>query len=57
MSEEPITQTLMQRVRFRNRFVHIYGDIDNIELYRILQTKLDDLRRFIREYRNFIGLS
>lgn len=51
------TQTLMQMVRFRNRLVHIYWDIDNAELYRILQTKLDDIRRFLREYRAFIGLS
>ncbi len=51
------TQTLMQMVRFRNRLVHIYWDIDNIELYRILQTRLDDIRRFLREYSVFIGLS
>jgi uncharacterized protein YutE (UPF0331/DUF86 family) len=51
------TQTLMQMVRFRNRLVHIYWDIDNAELYRILQTKLDDIRRFLREYSKLIGLS
>jgi len=51
------THTLMQMVRFRNRLVHIYWDIDNTELYRILQTRLYDLRRFLREYSAFIGLS
>jgi uncharacterized protein YutE (UPF0331/DUF86 family) len=36
--------------------VHIYWDIDDSELYRILQTRLGDVSRFLREYGAFIGL-
>ena len=50
------TRSLIQMVRFRNRLVHIYWDIDDSELYRILQTRLEDVRRFLREYGAFIGL-
>ena len=42
--------------RFRNRLVHIYWDIDDAELYRIVQTRLDYVRRFLREYGAFIGI-
>ena len=50
------TRSLMQMVRFRNRLVHIYWDIDDSELYTILQTRLGDVSRFLREYGAFIGL-
>jgi uncharacterized protein YutE (UPF0331/DUF86 family) len=49
------TNSLVQMARFRNRLVHIYWDINDAELYQIVQTRLDDIRRFLREYGAFIG--
>jgi len=55
--DSEFTSSLMQMARFRNRLVHIYWDIDNAELYRILQTRLQDVKRFLKEYGIFIGLT
>ncbi len=33
--DERFTSSLIQMVRFRNRLVHIYWDVDDAELYRI----------------------
>lgn len=49
------TASLIQMARFRNRLVHIYWDIDDAELYRIIQERLDDIRRFLKAYGAFIG--
>lgn len=35
--------------KFRNRIVHLYGDVDLEEIYRILSGNLDDLKGYIRE--------
>jgi uncharacterized protein YutE (UPF0331/DUF86 family) len=45
---------LIQMARFRNRLVHIYWDIDDAEVYRIIRTRLADIRRFLREYGSFL---
>jgi uncharacterized protein YutE (UPF0331/DUF86 family) len=50
------TGSLIQMARFRNRLVHIYWDIDDAEIYRIIQTRLQDIRRFLREFGNFLGI-
>jgi uncharacterized protein YutE (UPF0331/DUF86 family) len=49
------TNALIQMVRFRNRLVHIYWEVDNNELYRIMQSNLQDIRRFLKEFGQFIG--
>ena len=45
--DERFTSSLIQMVRFRNRLVHIYWDVDDAELYRIIQTNLQDIRQFL----------
>lgn len=50
------TNTLIQMARFRNRLVHIYWEVSNDELHHILMTRLDDIRRFLKEYGAFAGL-
>lgn len=52
--EEEFASTLIQIVRFRNRLVHIYWDVDVKEIYRILQTRLEDIHRFLREFAVFL---
>lgn len=37
-----------QMARFRNRVVHLYHEVDNNEIYKILQTGLVDFKAFIR---------
>ena len=48
------TSTLIQMIRFRNRLVHIYWEVDNNELYRIIHSDLKDFRRFLKEFGQFI---
>ena len=49
-------ETLIRMVRFRNRLVHIYWEIDDNEIWRILKEHLSDIRRFLREFGTYIGL-
>ena len=39
----------LRMIRFRNLVVHLYGEVDNQEIYNILQNNLDDFRLFIRD--------
>ena len=54
--DQEFTASLIQMARFRNRLVHIYWDIDDKELFRIIQERLGDIRRFLKEYGIFIGI-
>jgi uncharacterized protein YutE (UPF0331/DUF86 family) len=46
--------TLRQMVRFRNRLVHLYWDIEEAELYEILQNHLGDFDVFARAIIDFM---
>lgn len=46
--------TLRQMVSFRNRVVHLYWDVDDIVVYRILQENLADFETYIGYVLNFI---
>jgi uncharacterized protein YutE (UPF0331/DUF86 family) len=50
------TNSLIQMARFSNRLVHIYWDIDDAEIYRIIQTRLQDIKQFLKKFGNFIGI-
>jgi len=54
--DEEFTNSLIQMARFRNRLVHIYWDINDKELFRIIQDRLENIKRFLKEYGNFIGI-
>jgi uncharacterized protein YutE (UPF0331/DUF86 family) len=53
--DKKFTDTLIQMARFRNRLVHIYWEVDDKEIYRILQTRLDDIKIFLNKFGTFIG--
>ncbi|MCX6224577.1 MAG: DUF86 domain-containing protein [Bacteroidia bacterium] len=53
--DQEFTNSLIQMTRFRNRLVHIYWDIDDKELFRIICGRLGDIKRFLKEYGVFIG--
>ena len=40
--------TARQMVRFRNRLVHLYWEVDDEIVYQILQNNLADFDRFAR---------
>lgn len=37
---------MLQMVKFRNRLVHIYWNIDSAQLYGILKERLNDLEKY-----------
>lgn len=41
-------------IKFRNRVVHLYHDIDSKEIYNIIQNNLKDFARFLEEIRRLI---
>ena len=45
--------TLRQMVRFRNRLVHLYWQVDDAIVYDILQADLDDFGTFVQYILNF----
>lgn len=53
--DEEFTKTLSQMARFRNRLVHIYWEIDNDELQRLILSRLEDIRQFLKKFGAFIG--
>jgi len=40
--------SLVQMVKFCNRIVHLYQDVDDSEIYRILQENLVDIKGFMQ---------
>lgn len=42
-------------IKFRNRVVHLYNNVDEYEIYRILQYNLKDIARFLEEVRLIIN--
>jgi uncharacterized protein YutE (UPF0331/DUF86 family) len=51
--EDTATYKLM--ARFRNRIVHFYDDVDDKEVYNILQNNLGDFNSFIEHVNRFIN--
>jgi len=40
---------LEKMARFRNRLVHIYWDVDVLEIWKILQSRLEDFEEYISQ--------
>ena len=45
---------LAKMARFRNRLVHLYWDVDISEVWKILQSRLDDFEEFISQVGNYL---
>lgn len=52
--DDDFTKSLIQMVKFGNRLVHIYWDIDDKEVHKIIQSRLQDVRRFLTEFGMFL---
>jgi uncharacterized protein YutE (UPF0331/DUF86 family) len=48
--------TYAAMARFRNRIVHMYDDVNNREVYRILQEHLNDYYSFVRDIVRYMEL-
>lgn len=48
--------TLRQMISFRNRVVHLYWDVEDAIVYRILQENLDDFEIYVRYILDFAQL-
>jgi len=48
-------EKLVNMAGYRNRLVHLYHEVTEDELYSILSSELDDLRRFVRAIRDYCG--
>jgi uncharacterized protein YutE (UPF0331/DUF86 family) len=44
--EKSFAQKLRQMAKFRNRLVHLYGEIDDAFVYEFLQNDIEDFRLF-----------
>jgi len=52
---QQLGQRLRQMAKFRNRLVHLYGEIDDKYVYEFLKTDVEDIRKFrkiiIKQYK------
>ncbi len=53
--DDNFSEELRNMAKFRNRLVHIYWKIDDRQLYEILQTRLDDFKKFLDAMSQFLG--
>jgi len=48
--------TYLVMVRFRNRLVHVYAEVSDAEVYRVLQSDLGDFRAFLADLAQILAL-
>ena len=51
---DTFTHVMKQMAKFRNRIVHLYGEVDNHYVIDILKTKLDDFQTFRKAILKYI---
>jgi uncharacterized protein YutE (UPF0331/DUF86 family) len=49
-----MVNTYKQMAKFRNRIVHFYDDVNESEVYNILQNNINDFNKFILSIGNFL---
>ncbi len=49
-------QNLRQMTKFRNRLVHLYGEIDDKFVYEFINTDVEDIRKFRKVIRRQYGI-
>lgn len=52
--EISFVERLKEMARFRNRLVHIYWEIDENQIYNILQNRLGDFKLFLNQLARFL---
>jgi len=49
------SEELKKMAKFRNRLVHLYWQVDDKQVYDILQNRLGDFKRFLDALASFLG--
>lgn len=55
--DKEFLRSLKDMVRFRNRLIHLYREVDDEQVYEILQTRLDDFKTFLDRTAAFLNLA
>ena len=53
---EEFAKELRKMARFRNRLVHIYWEVDDKQVYKIMQSNLGDFKTLLNSISSFLGL-
>jgi len=53
--ELDFSDDLVNMAKFRNRLVYIYLEVENKQVYEILQDRLNDFKKFVDSISNFLG--
>ncbi len=54
--DKEFVKELKKMAKFRNRLVHLYWEVNDDQIYNILQTKLGDFKKFLTELGEFLNL-
>jgi uncharacterized protein YutE (UPF0331/DUF86 family) len=54
--EKKFSIELRKMARFRNRLVHLYWDVDITEVWKIVQTRLDDFEEYVSQLGRYLSL-
>ena len=52
--DRDFSDELTNMAKFRNRLVHLYWEVDDPQVYEILQTRLDDFKIFLNAIAKFL---
>lgn len=52
--DEKFSEELIKMAKFRNRLVHLYWEIDDARVYKILEEHLEDFKRYIDSIARFL---
>ena len=53
--EKRFASELEKMARFRNRLVHLYWEVDTSEVWRIIQSRLDDFESYISQIGKYLA--
>ncbi len=53
--QKDFASELAKMARFRNRLVHLYWDVEVSEIWKIIQSRLDDFESYISQIGSFIS--
>lgn len=48
-------EELAKMAKFRNRLVHLYWEVDDEQVYEIIQKRLDDFKKLLDSISSFLG--
>jgi uncharacterized protein YutE (UPF0331/DUF86 family) len=54
--DKDFTKVLKDMAKFRNRLIHLYWEVDDKQVYEILQSRLDDFKTFLDNIAIFLNL-